>query len=252
MRLLVAILVLLSTGASWAADAIVRDGNTLQIADVTYRLDGIDAPEFDQMCIDEHADPWACGVEARDQLVKLIAKRSVNCQDLGPDKAFAKRHLGLCTVAGEASSLNQMLVRQGYAVNAELPAKARFSDDESKAKSGRLGLWKGCFVAPKDFRRWDKTAPLSGASCPSDKDRELREALFPGEPAMPPGCTIKAKYAARARATGHIGIYHMQGCSSYAALTKPDRWFCSADDAQAAGFRKAFNCLVRVRRNQTH
>ena len=47
---------------------IVRDGSTLQLADVTYRLDGIDAPALDQMCIDEHADAWACGVEARDQL----------------------------------------------------------------------------------------------------------------------------------------------------------------------------------------
>ena len=24
--------------------------------------------------------------------------------------------------------------------------------------------------------------------------------------------------------------------------TKPDRWFCSEEDAQAAGFRKAYNC----------
>ncbi len=48
--------------------AIVRDGGTIQLGDVTYRLDGIDAPAFDQMCIDDHADAWACGVEARDQL----------------------------------------------------------------------------------------------------------------------------------------------------------------------------------------
>jgi hypothetical protein len=25
-------------------------------------------------------------------------------------------------------------------------------------------------------------------------------------------------------------------------MTKPDRWFCSEDDAQAAGFRRAYNC----------
>ena len=50
-----------------AANAIVKDGNTIQLADVTYRLDGIDAPELDQICIDDHADPWTCGVDARDQ-----------------------------------------------------------------------------------------------------------------------------------------------------------------------------------------
>src|SRR4051794_28552385 len=68
---------------TWAASATVRDGGTLQLAGVTYRLDGIDTPELDQMCIDEHADTWACGVEARDQLVKLIGSRQVRCEDLG-------------------------------------------------------------------------------------------------------------------------------------------------------------------------
>jgi hypothetical protein len=31
-------------------------------------------------------------------------------------------------------------------------------------------------------------------------------------------------------------------CRSYPGLTKPDRWFCSEEDAQAAGFRRAYNC----------
>jgi methylphosphotriester-DNA--protein-cysteine methyltransferase len=66
--------------------------------------------------------------------------------------------------------------------------------------------------------------------------------LFPDDLAMPPRCSIKGKFAVRARVTGNIGIYHLQGCPSYPALTKPDRWFCTEDDAQAAGFRRAFNC----------
>ena len=44
-----------------AATAIVRDGGTLQLGNVTYRLDGIDVPTVDQICIDEHADVWTCG-----------------------------------------------------------------------------------------------------------------------------------------------------------------------------------------------
>jgi len=66
--------------------------------------------------------------------------------------------------------------------------------------------------------------------------------LFPNDPAMPPSCNIKGKFAARARVTGNIGIYHLRGCPSYAGLTGPDRWFCSEDDAKAAGFRAAYNC----------
>lgn len=248
MRFLIAVLAVLSTGTSWAANVTVKDGDTLQIADITYRLDGIDAPEFDQMCIDDHADPWACGLEARDQLTKLIAGRGVQCRDLGPDKTFNKWHLGICNVDGEADSLNQLLVRRGYALNAEPSGKGRFNDDETGAKNNALGLWKGCFAAPQAFRHWDKTTALLGASCRSDKDRELRESLFPDNIAMPPGCSIKGKFAVRARVTGHVGIYHIQGCRSYAPLTKPDRWFCSEEDAQAALFRKAYNCRTSVRR----
>ena len=114
--------------------------------------------------------------------------------------------------------------------------------DEAAAKDNRGGLWKGCFVAPEEFRHDNKAAVLLGSACPSDKDRELRESLFPEEPSMPPGCSIKGKFATRARFTGDVGIYHLRGCPSYPALTRPDRWFCSEDDARAAGFRRAYNC----------
>jgi endonuclease YncB( thermonuclease family) len=241
MRILLAILATLLTSPGWAADIIVKDGGTIQLAGTTYRLDGIDAPEFDQMCVDDHADPWACGVEARDRLAKLIAKREVRCRDLGADTT-GKRRIGICTVAGETASLNQMLVRDGFALNLEPAAKGRFKADEAAAKTALAGLWKGCFAAPAEFRRWQTTALLLGASCRSDKDKELREMLFPDETAMPPGCPIKAKLAIRARVTGNVGIYHLQTCRSYAGLNKPERWFCSEEDAQAAGFRRAYNC----------
>src|SRR6266478_8349767 len=79
MRFLIMILVFFAAGSACAEDALAKDGATVQLAGVTFKLDGIDAPEFDQMCIDEHAEPWACGVEARDQLAKLIDRRGVHC-----------------------------------------------------------------------------------------------------------------------------------------------------------------------------
>jgi endonuclease YncB( thermonuclease family) len=242
MRLLIAVLATLLTSSSWAAEPVIKDGGAIQLAGTTYRLDGIDAPELDQMCVDDHADPWTCGVEARDRLAKLIGKREVRCRDLGADTKYGKRRIGICTIDGENTSLNQMLVREGFALNFEPAAKGRFKADEATAKAALAGLWKGCFVAPQEFRKWQKTTTLLGASCRSDKDHELREILFPDDTAMPPGCPIKAKFAVRARVTGNVGIYHLQGCRSYAGLSKPNRWFCSEDDAQAAGFRKAYNC----------
>ena len=229
------------TSAALAANVIVRDGDTIQIGDVSYRLDGIDAPELDQVCIDDHADPWSCGIEARDQLTKLIDGRAVHCDDLGPDKT-KKRHIGVCTIAGETTSLNRQIAKAGFAISVEPSLKMHLEDDAASARAGKRGIWKGCFAAPRDFRLGRKDSALMGGSCRADRDKEIRAALFPADLAQPPGCAIKGKLAVRARVTGNVGIYHLQGCRSYAGLTRPDRWFCSEDDARAAGYRRAFNC----------
>jgi endonuclease YncB( thermonuclease family) len=242
MRWFVLFLTLLAAGPGLAANPIVRDGNAVEVGGITYRLEGIDAPAYDQFCIDDHADSWACGVEARDHLAKLIGGRDVHCEDMGVDAAYKNWHHGTCTVKDETGSLNQLMVKQGFAMNAATGGKSRFGEDEADAKSNRRGLWKGCFISPHEFRAGRRDGALLGGACPSDKDREIREALFPQEPAMPSGCGIKGKYALRAKVTGNIGIYHLQMCASYPALTRPDRWFCSEDDAKAAGFRKAYNC----------
>ncbi|MBR0801517.1 thermonuclease family protein [Bradyrhizobium jicamae] len=225
-----------------AATAVVKDGSTIQLGSVTYRLDGIDAPAVDQPCLDEHADPWSCGVEARDQLARLIAGKQIHCDDIGADPTFKRRRLGVCKIEGDPTSLSEVLIRQGYALNVETSATGRFKPDEAAAKDDRQGLWKGCFVAPHDFRVGRKDGPLLGNACPPDRDQQIRDALFPGDLAMPASCNIKGKYAVRARVTGNIGIYHLQACRSYPGLTNPDRWFCSEEDAQAAGFRRAYNC----------
>jgi endonuclease YncB( thermonuclease family) len=167
MRLVLVMLALfLPTSSSWAANATVKDGATLQLAGVTYRLDGVDAPEFDQICVDDHADSWTCGVEARDQLTKLIGARGVHCEDLGADKIIPRRHAGLCSVDGETTSLNQLLVRQGFALNSEPSAKGHFKEEEIAARNDRLGLWQGCFVAPQEFRHGKKGRSAAGRGLP--------------------------------------------------------------------------------------
>src|ERR1700687_382398 len=198
VRALILILAIFSASQGWAASTIVKDGSTIQLADVTYRLAAIDAPELDQMCIDEHADAWACGVEARDQLSNLMGNRQVRCEDLVLGTTYNKRHIGICSVEGESTSLNQLLVRQGFALNFEPYARGRFKDDEAGAKDNRRGLWRGCFVAPQEFR-WGKTdGALLGDSCRADKDREIRAVLVPDDPTSPAGCSIKGKFAVRA------------------------------------------------------
>src|SRR5262245_44956672 len=121
-----------------AAGLVVRDGDTIQIGDITYKLDGIDAPEVDQMCIDNHADPWTCGIEARTQLTTLIKGRNVRCEDVNekPNSPIAntrKKRVGICTAEGDTMSLNQQLVGAGFAVSAT-SVKGYYRDDEAVAK----------------------------------------------------------------------------------------------------------------------
>ncbi len=242
----VVVLALLVGSPAMAAELVVKDAATLQLGGVTYRLEGIDAPELDQRCINEFADPAACGVETRDAAVRLIAGRAVTCRDLGPDPMFSGRRIGACTIAGDGIGLSQRLVQAGLALNAD--PKGRFAADEAKARDERLALWRGCFVAPQSFRRWDKTAPLLGAACRDDRKAAMLDQMFPDMPPAPDGCAIKGKLAKRARLTGNVGVYQLRGCPSYASLEKPNRWFCSEDDARAAGFRKAYNCRGGAKR----
>ena len=243
MRAFLAVLLCFLVGPSWAAEAIVTDGDTLILNGTAYRLDGIDAPETDQICINEKGGVWACGIEARDQLRKFIGKREVRCDSRGYDTLYRNRRIGVCRVEGDATSLNEWLVKNGWALNFEPYAKGRFNANEEEARKNGLGLWKGCFSRPQEARRWNKRmATLLGEACTMSENRSVRDKLFPNHPAMPPGCTIKGKLAVRANVTGHRGIYHLENCRSYLRTKGPDRWFCTEDEAQAEGFRKALTC----------
>lgn len=245
MRLLL-LLLLCVAGPAVAAEVVVRDGDTLQVGATVYRLAGVDAPEIDQPCLDEHADGWTCGVEARERLAKLVNRRDVRCEDVGEDRTFKTRRAGLCTVAGETTSLNRQMIDLGYGIGTEpapkAGAKADFRAAATTAMEAKLGLWRGCFVAPGDFRSGAADGMLLGASCPTDKEKALRAALFPDELPKPSGCNIRAKQVRRAKLTGNVGVYLIPQCRNYATQPRPDRWFCSEDDARAAGYRLAFNC----------
>jgi len=241
MRAFAVILVLMGAEPCLAAEVTIHDGNSLTLGNTRYRLHGIDAPELDQVCLDENGRMWPCGVQARERLKESIGGRRIHCDDKGPDPGLPyRRRIGECRVPGVETTLHQWLVREGWALNFEPSAKGLFKADEEQARASLSGLWRGCFSTPEDFRRGNKgTANLLGASCAALDDRKKRALLFP---TMPPGCTIKGKLALRAKITGYRGIYHMEGCRSYQRTGSADRWFCSEADAQAAGFRRAYAC----------
>ena len=95
----------------------------------------------------------------------------VHCEDRGPDPAYKKRHLGICTVEGETTSLNQSLVRLGFAMNPEPSAKGCFADDEASARERSQGTLERLLCRAQDFRLGKKDGALLGGACPADKDK---------------------------------------------------------------------------------
>jgi hypothetical protein len=64
---------------------------------------------------------------------KLTKNHEVRCNNQGRDRIYPKRFIGICWIDGENTSLNQMLVLAGWALNFEPYAKVRFRSVMSKA-----------------------------------------------------------------------------------------------------------------------
>jgi endonuclease YncB( thermonuclease family) len=194
--------------------ASVIDGDTLEIRGRRVRLRGIDAPETSQTC-DDRGKPWRCGQQAALALDAKIAGRSVACTDEGSDRYG--RLLGTCSVGGE--NLNRWLVAQGWALAYRRYTEAYVAEEEA-AKTAHLGVWRGSFTAPWDYRADGRSRPRAPAAQP------------------PPRCAIK----------GNINrdgekIYHLPASPAYARThintRAGERYFCTEAEARAAGWRPA-------------
>ena len=210
--------------------AVLLDGDTIRIEGTRIRFVGIDAPETDQTCLDWERHRWACGVAARDALARHIGSRAVRCAVSGTD--VYHRELAVCFAGGE--NLNQWLVRQGFALAYRKYSQDYVADEDQARASGR-GLWAGAFIPPWDWRhRSPRTAVLGNAAS------GVRPASFfaPGQVPPDPACVIKGNVNRRGER-----IYHMPGQRYYGrvnmASSPQKRWFCTEEEARAAGWRKS-------------
>lgn len=191
--------------------AIVVDGDTLEIAGSRVRLEGIDAPELAQTCSRGSGEAWDCGQEARLVLAAIVAGKDVACDQKGLDKY--RRILGVCFVDGE--DINAIMVTTGYA-RAFVKYSTTYEPLEAEARVAGAGIWQGESVAPWDYRRgrWQEA-----------------------EDSAPNGCAIKGNISRN----GHI--YHLPWMTWYDRVkvdeARGERWFCSEDEAMAAGWRPA-------------
>ncbi len=198
----------------------VIDADTLDVAGQNIRLGGIDAPEMSELCTDTKGNAWACGVWATQHARELLNGKTVRCIDLG-DRSYA-RVVGRCYLNGR--DLAVLLIEAGAARPCLRFARAQGTDQiyqqaEDRAKAARAGIYAG------------PLNPVAGFC----KERAQRQTAGRGaDPATE--CAIKGNVSANGR------IYHMPGQRDYDRVTMrgPEtRWFCSEDEARAAGWRRA-------------
>lgn len=205
LLVLAMLLPLPAAAASLEGRARVIDGDTIEVSGARVRLHGIDAPETAQTC-DGAGRAWPCGRWATETLAAHLGDRPVRCE--GDEQDRYGRLLALCSIGGE--DLGGWLVRSGAAL-AYRRYSTRYVEDEARARSAGAGVWAGRMQPPEAFRRQ------------------------PGSP--PPGdCAIKGNVSDRGR------IYHLPGQEAYGrtVISRPgERWFCSAEAAESAGFRPA-------------
>ena len=236
MKILLALCLLLLPAMAQAADvtgiAKVREGDTIQIGNSRIRLAAIDAPSVDQLCLNNSGERWTCGVAARDELIKHADNKTWTCHVNQQDRRG--RLLARCEVDGE--DIQKWMVRNGWAL-----AYVRFSHDyeadEKAAREAKAGMWQGAFIAPWDWRIRNKKTTILGAAKAPENANAILLASASGPVAPSPDCTIKGNV----NRSGEC-IYHKPTSRWYARIemriSKGTRWFCSVDEAEAAGCRE--------------
>lgn len=208
----------------------VIDGDTIEIEPSTgsgqgrerVRYLGIDTPET----VDPRKPVQCFGVEAAKKNKELVEGKAVRLEKDITDKDKYGRLLRYVwvnpsTSSGQAIFVNLELVKQGFATSYTYPPDVKYQAEileaERQAREVNRGLWRACpLLSP-------------AVASPSAGEQVLAD------------CDIKGNISASGEK-----IYHLPGCGSY-AKTKIDerrgeRWFCTEEEAQIAGWRKALNC----------
>ena len=192
----------------------VNNGDTFKIWDQIIRLIGVDAPENSQTCKNKQGQQYDCGGFATRYLKELIRGQEVRC--VGDTKDDFHRLLAVCYV--DNIDINEQLVLSGWAV-AFKKRDPRYAAQEELAKKEKRGIWQGNFVHPHQFRSGSWLAEEINTS--SD-------------------CLIKGNINSKGDK-----IYHTPWGSKHYKRTKintnkGERWFCSENEALAAGWRAPY------------
>jgi endonuclease YncB( thermonuclease family) len=133
--------------------AKITDGDSVEINGEKIRLLGIDAPEYLQKCFNEKQQPYNCGHISYQFLFDLANNKNIDC--FYAQKDIYNRYLAYCFL--EEVSISNEILKNGMAV---IYSFKYASDEEIKlekqAQKQKLGIWRGAFELPKDFRKRTK------------------------------------------------------------------------------------------------
>ena len=196
-----------ATALSGRGDAM--SGDLLRVDGQLVRLTGIETPEPKQICLKNNGRRWSCGVSAKSALDKLVRGKTISCATSGQDDAGHT----LATCRTKDADIATELVRGGHVFSAQGVLNS-YNVVEDEARTAKLGVWQGESVRPQEWR-----------------DRVWEEA----KRTAPEGCPIKGYVRADDR------TYAMPWSAGYDGgkirTVKGDRWFCSEEEARAAGFK---------------
>jgi len=135
-------------GSPLIGRARVLDGDSLEISGARIRLQGIDAPEWKQTCVDPKGQAWPCGQAAAREVQSHIGGRELTCARHGVDRY--NRILATCS-APDGSDVNAWIVRQGWALASGDAGSYR--SEQHEAEAAKRGIWAGTFLSPREWRR---------------------------------------------------------------------------------------------------
>jgi len=198
--------------------ATVIDGDTIEIHGERIRFNGIDAPESAQTCLSAGGREYRCGAASANALAEFLAKSvPASCDFVERDRYG--RFVGTCTRA-DGAGVNEWMVENGHAFDWPRYSGGSYALSQELAERESRGLWQGSFDWPWDWRR--------GA----------REATAARQPSTESGCVIKGNINSKGER-----IFHSPGQRDYERTVihedRGQRWFCSQEEAIAAGWRPA-------------
>jgi endonuclease YncB( thermonuclease family) len=144
----------------FSGKVFVIDGDSIRVDGKEVRLFGIDAPEFKQTCFDSQNNKYPCGLISFEFLRKLAGGKIAECVYAEKDKY--DRYLGKCSVDGPMgnASINEELIKNGMAVIYNFTESDEKMDAlEAEAKKQKLGIWRGAFQLPKNYRKENPRRP---------------------------------------------------------------------------------------------